>query len=253
MSKKHSTATTSLGLMIALSLWAVAARDAIAQGGHPGHEQGAHAGGHHDHGSEALAGGAATVRRSPHGGQMTVAGPFCFEAVYRPKETRLYLYGADHRAMSARGVQGQISLRVRGNDKVYRFPLEYVAPQAGSPGHDYVAAAVDVSRVRDGDMTVAFELVDLPDARQPEAAFMQTFALSQPQVTLVMLDESDRPRIAQQEVCAVSGGRLGSMGTPVKVLIGDQPVYLCCKGCLGKVEENPAHYLAKAAELRAER
>ncbi|MHC4407238.1 MAG: hypothetical protein ACYTG0_47115, partial [Planctomycetota bacterium] len=95
-------------------------------------------------------------------------------------------------------------------------------------------------------MSVTLEMTNLPSHDQPQAAFSQMFALSKIPVTLAALDESDRPRIEQQKVCAVAGSPLGSMGTPVKVLVGDHPIYLCCKACLGKVQENPKAYLPKA-------
>jgi YHS domain-containing protein len=37
---------------------------------------------------------------------------------------------------------------------------------------------------------------------------------------------------------------LGGMGTPIKVMVGDKPIYLCCKGCIKKIEAEPAKYLA---------
>jgi hypothetical protein len=37
---------------------------------------------------------------------------------------------------------------------------------------------------------------------------------------------------------------LGSMGQPVKVLVGDKPIFLCCKGCVKKIEAEPAKYVA---------
>jgi len=49
----------------------------------------------------------------------------------------------------------------------------------------------------------------------------------------------------------MTGGKLGGMGAPVKVTAGGQSLFLCCKGCLGRVENNPDAYFAKAAELRA--
>ena len=53
--------------------------------------------------------------------------------------------------------------------------------------------------------------------------------------------QHDKIHIAVQNVCPVSGKKLGSMGTPIKVKIGKEVVYLCCKGCLqGKV--NPQHW-----------
>ena len=178
---------------------------------------------------------------------MTIAGPYCFEVVYRPKEARLYLYGADHWPMSMRGVHGHMFMQVRGNDKVFRHPLTHVTPQPGSRGQDHLATTVDVSRVRDGDMTATFELANLPNAQQLKANFSQVFVLSRTPVTVASLDQSDRPRIEQQKVCPVLGGRLGSMGTPVKVLVGDQPLYLCCQACLGQVRKEPESYLKKAA------
>ncbi len=51
----------------------------------------------------------------------------------------------------------------------------------------------------------------------------------------------DQLRIAVQEICPVSGGRLGSMGPPKKVKVGELTVFLCCKGCLkGKID--PKHW-----------
>ncbi len=51
----------------------------------------------------------------------------------------------------------------------------------------------------------------------------------------------DQLRIAVQEICPVSGKKLGSMGNPIKAKIGESTVFLCCQGCLkGKV--NPQHW-----------
>ncbi|MDC0936460.1 hypothetical protein OAS39_09240 [Pirellulales bacterium] len=47
-------------------------------------------------------------------------------------------------------------------------------------------------------------------------------------------------RIAVQEICPISGEKLGSMGDPIKVTIGEakEEVYLCCKGCLkGRIDK----------------
>ena len=43
--------------------------------------------------------------------------------------------------------------------------------------------------------------------------------------------ERDQLVIAVQKICPVSGKPLGSMGTPPKVKIGDEEIFLCCKGC----------------------
>jgi len=247
MSMKRSAPTAASVLVIGLSVWAAGPLRGSAQIAHPAHEHGTHSGRNRGAGAGTITSDAPTAHRSAHGGQMAVVGPHRFEVVFLPKETRVYVHGTDHQPISARTIRGQLSMKVRGNDKVFRFPLKHVAPRPGAPGQDYLAAAVDVSRIRDGQMTVTFDLENLPNPHRPQATFSQVFVLSIPPVTVAPLEESDRPRIAEQEVCVVSGGRLGSMGTSVKVLIGDQPVYLCCRGCLGRVEENPRLYLEKIA------
>jgi hypothetical protein len=51
----------------------------------------------------------------------------------------------------------------------------------------------------------------------------------------------DAAQLAVQGICPVSGQKLGSHGTPIKAKIGDEVLFLCCKGCLqGKVE--PKHW-----------
>ena len=48
-------------------------------------------------------------------------------------------------------------------------------------------------------------------------------------------------RMAVQEICPVSGRKLGSHGDPVAVKIGEEHMFLCCKGCTsGKVK--PEHW-----------
>ena len=44
----------------------------------------------------------------------------------------------------------------------------------------------------------------------------------------------DQLRIAVQKICPVSGGKLGSMGDPVKAKIGQEDVFLCCEACMNR-------------------
>lgn len=48
------------------------------------------------------------------------------------------------------------------------------------------------------------------------------------------LAEADLLQIAVQKICPVTGEALGSMGESLKVKVGEQVAYLCCKGCQGK-------------------
>lgn len=66
------------------------------------------------------------------------------------------------------------------------------------------------------------------------------------------LPPDDRALAAQQKYCASEPeNRLGAMGTPVKVMVNDQPVFVCCKGCREDVLKDPEKTLKQVAELKA--
>jgi hypothetical protein len=79
-----------------------------------------------------------------------------------------------------------------------------------------LAAKVNLSRVRDGSMTVTFDLADLPHAQEPQATFTQEFALSKIplKVTLAALTRADQSGIARQKVCPVTGTELALRAHP---------------------------------------
>ncbi|HEY7326105.1 MAG TPA: hypothetical protein VH592_00590 [Gemmataceae bacterium] len=65
------------------------------------------------------------------------------------------------------------------------------------------------------------------------------------------LDPDDRKMAEEQRFCAVEmENRLGSMGKPVKVIIKEQPVFLCCKGCERRALTNPNKTLAAVKKLK---
>jgi hypothetical protein len=41
------------------------------------------------------------------------------------------------------------------------------------------------------------------------------------------------------------------MGVPVKVVLKQEPVFLCCKSCIREAQKSPDKTLAKVHELRA--
>jgi hypothetical protein len=70
--------------------------------------------------------------------------------------------------------------------------------------------------------------------------------------SLAKLSPEDRKLAEAQKFCAVRGkdSRLGSMGPPVKIMLKDEPVFLCCKNCTKKAEEHPDETLARAKEFK---
>ncbi len=66
------------------------------------------------------------------------------------------------------------------------------------------------------------------------------------------LSPEDRKLVDAQEYCPVTEGKhLGVMGQPFKIMVKDQPVFLCCRGCRTKALANPEKTLAKVEELKA--
>jgi hypothetical protein len=66
------------------------------------------------------------------------------------------------------------------------------------------------------------------------------------------LAPEDRALAEEQRYCAVEPeNRLGLMGPPVKVLVNDQPVFLCCKSCKTTALAEPDKTLAKVQQLKA--
>jgi hypothetical protein len=75
---------------------------------------------------------------------------------------------------------------------------------------------------------------------------------AQIKTNLAALSPEDRKLAEEQKFCAVENeNRLGSMGTPFKVMVNDQPVFLCCKGCRKKALAEPEKTLARVKELKS--
>jgi hypothetical protein len=61
------------------------------------------------------------------------------------------------------------------------------------------------------------------------------------------LSAEDRSLAERQGVCPVTKKRLGSMGTPRRLVVAGRVVFLCCDGCEDALTREPAKYLAKLA------
>jgi hypothetical protein len=66
------------------------------------------------------------------------------------------------------------------------------------------------------------------------------------------LSPDERNADEGKRFCAVQDGiRLGAMGTPVKVSLKGQPVFLCCEACLKKAQAKPDKTLEKVKAIKA--
>jgi hypothetical protein len=61
---------------------------------------------------------------------------------------------------------------------------------------------------------------------------------------------TDEELIKAQGKCPITKEDLGSMGKPVKVMVKDQPVFLCCESCREEALADPEKTLATVEELK---
>ncbi len=52
---------------------------------------------------------------------------------------------------------------------------------------------------------------------------------------------ADQLKMKVQDICPVSGNKLGTHGQPIKVKLGQETLFLCCQGCV-KQRVNPQHW-----------
>ncbi len=208
----------------------------------------------------------------PHGGQIHKSTWNIFEVLYGPQESRIYVYDIFHHPIAVRGIQGQAFMHVHSTDGKYRYPLHYMG--AGDE-RDYLAFHVDLTRVRDGDMDVHLEFANMPNPEEPVVRFAQVFALNPsvrpalystaherqsqsvfqkpparpPAVTLADATTMDQPAIDRQKNCPVLGTALGEHGKPIKLSVNGHSLFVCCRGCIEKVLQQPDAYFQKVASV----
>lgn len=89
-------------------------------------------------------------------------------------------------------------------------------------------------------------------AGMADAPTPATDAEAKVKANLAKLGDDDRKLAEAQMFCAVeTDHRLGAMGVPIKVMLKDQPVFLCCKGCVQEAQADPDKTLAMVKELKA--
>jgi hypothetical protein len=57
--------------------------------------------------------------------------------------------------------------------------------------------------------------------------------------------EDDQKLALEQKLCPITGAKLGQMGTPIKVMLKDKPIFLCCSECEEDAKAKPDEALAK--------
>jgi multidrug efflux pump subunit AcrA (membrane-fusion protein) len=67
------------------------------------------------------------------------------------------------------------------------------------------------------------------------------------------ISDADQKLIDEQRVCPETGNKLGSMGTPFKLMIKNTPVFLCCDGCEDEAKAHETQTLVKVQSLKEQK
>jgi hypothetical protein len=182
---------------------------------------------------------------TPHCGEYLTTKTTTFELVFTMTQARLYAFDKTLTPQSMQNIQVQMSLEIPGERNPTHIPFQYVAMQPGVTEQDFSVAAFNFALLRDKEVAITLDFSNLPDKNHSTASFTPLFTKERvrPYVAQVVLSERDRLGIGQQRVCPVNGELLGSKGQIVKVLIGERPLYLCCKDCMADVRKTPDKYL----------
>jgi Cu(I)/Ag(I) efflux system membrane fusion protein len=89
-------------------------------------------------------------------------------------------------------------------------------------------------------------------AHKPDGADATDLKKMDPKIraALEKLSPADRKLALAQRLCPImDDSPLGSMGTPVKIMLDGQPVFLCCEGCEDVAHEKSQETLAKVKTL----
>lgn len=91
------------------------------------------------------------------------------------------------------------------------------------------------------------------DARaNPKATLAKVEKLKKANAAFGKLSPADRQLAEAQRYCAVQNkNELGSMGTPIKVVLDGQPAFLCCASCKKSALGNPKATLENVKKLKA--
>lgn len=168
------------------------------------------------------------------GGNLQKVGAYQVATTLQDKGIMFHVMTADGQAVDASKGSGKLTLRVGDNPKEYSFSLKPLK-------NGMLGVGVDLSKVKGHllHMNVVLE--------GTAASPLEFHAMGK--VGSEML--SDELLISLQGTCPVSGQKLGSMGKPPKVDLGDKSLFVCCAGCIDKVKASPEPYLSKYYSAQA--
>jgi hypothetical protein len=89
---------------------------------------------------------------------------------------------------------------------------------------------------------------------KPAAAVSTVDPDADVKANLAKLDPADQQLAERQKHCPVMPEvRLGEMGTPLKIVVKGEPMFVCCKSCMKLASEEPDKTLAQLKVIQEAR
>lgn len=180
----------------------------------PGHHAGPHAG--------------QRPATGPHGGTVQVVNGSHVETILQEKGIMFSVLSPDGSPMDVSAGSGTLTLQISDSPKQYDYALKPL--KNGTLG-----VGVDLSKVKSHKLHLQVQLTGVASA---------TIAFES-EGEVASETPSDELLLSLQGTCPVSGQKLGSMGKPPKVELGDKSLFVCCAGCIDKLKASPQQYLSK--------
>jgi hypothetical protein len=187
-----------------------------------------------------------------HGGKVAMTKEYHFEVVFAKAGLKVCPRTHEDKPIDASRLTGTATFYHPNSPEPW-FERK-LTPSVANPGQaaTSIGLKLDLSKVPATGAKVAFRVEGLPEAAEPTATFTVPFALAASnEISVAKATEADAKAIAALKVCPVSKEDLDSMGGPLKVSRGDKAIFICCKGCLEKIQADPDRYFGAAATAPA--
>jgi hypothetical protein len=195
-----------------------------------------------------------------HGGTVSSSDGHKFEVVFERSGLKVYPLTRDGKPVDASGLSGTATFyHPNSPNPWFSRDLSRGTPAAGGRPTT-LDLTMGLGSVPETGAKVAFKISGFSDPAESTAEFTAPVRFVAPvrvaapapaaapmTLTFTAATKADEKAIAAQRVCKVSGESLGSMGTPIKVTRGSSSTFLCCRGCMGKVQADPDRVLGAKA------
>jgi hypothetical protein len=179
----------------------------------------------------------------PHAGEYLASESNYFEIVYMPLQTRIYLYDRKFRPRSAQVVRARMTLQLPQENVARQIPFQFVPMPAQATEQDYVFAPFDIRPLQDKETSITFEFFSQANSATFTPHYPR-FSI-RPYVVRAALAAADQDAITRQDICPVTGAKLGSRGQVVKLYVAEFPLFVSGEDCIAAVKENPQKFLPR--------